>query len=296
MEKYLLASIAGVVGGTIGRYYMLRSDYRQYPSYPHGVVTHMSLGLIAALLGAVAIPALAEREFTAVTFLALAATQFRDIREIERKTLANIDRSELVARGPDYVEGIARVFESRNYLVILIAIICSGFTYYGGIEMALVASIPAILICNRLMRGKQVGQIARVRPGEIRFEGVNLYVEDIHFMNLGTRKARHRVMDRGLGVIIEPLDDNARETLANLGQRKAIAHEVACQLGVYRDVDTAEFMPIVRRNMDTGRIGLVILPIEKDLGCLLKAVKRVPVLESALSKPLQSPAGSGAAD
>ena len=192
MEKYLLASIAGVVGGTIGRYYMLRSDYRQYPSYPHGVVTHMSLGLIAALLGAVAIPALAEREFTAVTFLALAATQFRDIREIERKTLANIDRSELVARGPDYVEGIARVFESRNYLVILIAIICSGFTYYGGIEMALVASIPAILICNRLMRGKQVGQIARVRPGEIRFEGVNLYVEDIHFMNLGTRKARHR--------------------------------------------------------------------------------------------------------
>ncbi len=45
MEKYLLASIAGgVVAGTIGRYYMLRSDYRQYPSYPHGVVTHMSLG------------------------------------------------------------------------------------------------------------------------------------------------------------------------------------------------------------------------------------------------------------
>ena len=97
-------------------------------------------------------------------------------------------------------------------------------------------------------------------------------------------------------MIIEPLDDNARETLANLGQRKAIAHEVACQLGVYRDVDTAELMPIERRNMDTGRIGLVILPIEKDLGCLLKAVKRVPVLESALSKPLQSPAGSGAAD
>ena len=96
MEKYLLASIAGVVAGTIGRYYMLRSDYRQYPSYPHGVVTHMSLGLIAAVLGAVAIPALAEREFTAVTFLALAATQFRDIREIERKTLTKMcirDRS-----------------------------------------------------------------------------------------------------------------------------------------------------------------------------------------------------------
>ncbi|MFY9114726.1 MAG: YIEGIA family protein [Dethiobacteria bacterium] len=296
MEKYLLASIAGVVAGTIGRYYMLRSDYRQYPSYPHGVVTHMSLGLIAAVLGAVAIPALAEREFTAVTFLALAATQFRDIREIERKTLTNIDRSELVARGPDYVEGIARVFESRNYLVILIAIISSGSAYYGGIEIALLTSIPAILASNRLMRGKQVGQIATVRSGEVRFEGVNLYVENIHFMNLGTERARRQVLERGLGVIIEPLDDNARETLANLGQRKAIAHEAASQLGVYRDVDTAEFMPIVRRNVDTGRIGLIILPIEKDIDCLIKAVKRVPVLESALSKPLQSAAGSGAAD
>ena len=107
---------------------------------------------------------------------------------------------------------------------------------------------------------------------------------------------RRQVLERGLGVIIEPLDDNARETLANLGQRKAIAHEAASQLGVYRDVDTAEFMPIVRRNVDTGRIGLIILPIEKDIDCLIKAVKRVPVLESALSKPLQSAAGSGAAD
>ncbi len=146
------------------------------------------------------------------------------------------------------------------------------------------------------MRGKQVGQIATVRSGEVRFEGVNLYVENIHFMNLGTERARRQVLERGLGVIIEPLDDNARETLANLGQRKAIAHEAASQLGVYRDVDTAEFMPIVRRNVDTGRIGLIILPIEKDIDCLIKAVKRVPVLESALSKPLQSAAGSGAAD
>jgi uncharacterized protein len=74
------ATFAGVIIGTLTRYYLLRRDYRQYPSYPHGVVANLSLGFIAAVIGAVAIPALAEKEFTAVTFLALAATQFREVR------------------------------------------------------------------------------------------------------------------------------------------------------------------------------------------------------------------------
>lgn len=296
MESYMLATVFGVAAGITGRYLMLRSDYRQYPSYPHGIVTHLSLGFIAAVLGAVAIPALIEREYTAVTFLALAATQFRDIREIERKTLTHLDKTELVSRGPDYIEGIARVFESRNYLVILISIIVSGSAYFGGITAGALTAVIVILLSNYFMRGKQVGQIAVVRIAQPRFEGANLFVEDIHFMNIGTDEAQGTILERGLGVIIEPFDDNARETLANQGQRMAIAHEAAGQLGVYRDVDTAEFTPIVRRNLDTGRIGLIILPIEKDAESLITAVKRVPVLESALSKPLKSKAGSTAAD
>ena len=72
---------------------------------------------------------LVGKEFTAVTFLSLAATQFRDIREVERKTLTNLDKSNLVPRGPDYIEGIARVFEARNYPVMLIALVTSGISY-----------------------------------------------------------------------------------------------------------------------------------------------------------------------
>ncbi|HOL18221.1 MAG TPA: YIEGIA domain-containing protein, partial [Bacillota bacterium] len=68
MERYLQAVIFGVGFGLVSRYLMLRSDYRQYPAYPHGYVTHLSLGLIAAVLGALAVPALLEKEFTAVTF------------------------------------------------------------------------------------------------------------------------------------------------------------------------------------------------------------------------------------
>ncbi|MDW7675440.1 MAG: YIEGIA domain-containing protein, partial [Bacillota bacterium] len=118
----------GIVFGTIGRLYMLRVDYRMYPSYPHGFITHISLGFIAASLGAVAMPALTGKDYVAVTFLALAAQQFRDIRSMERENLARIERNELVPRGNDYIEGIAKVFETRNYLVMATALITSGIT------------------------------------------------------------------------------------------------------------------------------------------------------------------------
>ncbi len=296
MDRLLTAITLGVFVGTAARYLMLRSDYRQYPTYPHGMVIHMSLGFIAAFLGAAAVPALVEKEFTAVTFLALAAQQFRDVRNIERQMLEGIEKSELVPRGPDYVEGIARVFEARNYLVIFVAILVSGVMVYSNALLALAAGIFGIATANRFMRGKTIKDIAKVREGEVRFEGPNLFVENIHFMNLGTEEARKTVLERALGIIIEPFDDNARATLANAGQRQAISHDAAAQLGVHRDVDTAEFMPIVRRNLDTGRIGLIILPIEKDAESLILAVQGVPVLESAMKQPTKSRAGRQAAD
>ncbi len=296
MERYLAATLMGIGFGFASRCLMLRSDYRQYPAYPHGYVTHLSLGLVAAVLGALAVPALLEKEFTAVTFLSLAATQFRDIREIERETLSRLDLSNLVTRGPDYIEGIARVFEARNYLAMLIGLLVSGAAYLagtaGGFAMGALA-LPGALL---LMRGTVIGSIARVRPAEVSFKGPNLFVEDIHFMNLAREEVRRTVLERGLGVIIEPFDDNSREILANNGQRLAIAHDSAVQLGIYRDVDTAEFTPILRRDLDTGRIGMLILPLEKDIECLVTAVKNVPVLESSGSRPLKSRAGSGAAD
>ncbi|HBK52913.1 MAG TPA: hypothetical protein DDZ44_03100, partial [Syntrophomonas wolfei] len=62
-------------------------------------------------------PAIAKPDYVAVTFLALAAQQFREIRNMERETLSKLEESKLIPRGPDYIEGIARVFEARNYLV-----------------------------------------------------------------------------------------------------------------------------------------------------------------------------------
>ena len=288
--------VFGVALGTLARYLMLKSDYRHYPSYPHGVITHISLGFIAAVLGSVAVPALMAKEFTAVSFLALAAQQFREVRTIEREMLLNLDKSELVQRGPDYIEGIARVFESRNYLVIITSLIVSSVTLFTNGFFGFAAGALAVLSSNRLMSGRRIEDIARVRTGDIEFKGANVFVEDIHIMNIGADEAREILRKRAVGVIIEPINDNERETLANNGQRMAIAHDAASQLGVYKDVDTPEFTPLVRRDLDTGRIAMLIVPIEKDPEFLITAVKGVPVLESATGKPLKSRAGKLAED
>ena len=52
-----------------------------------------------------------EKDFSAITFLTLAATQFRDVRNMERNTLQQLDGYELVPRGNTYIEGIALVLK-----------------------------------------------------------------------------------------------------------------------------------------------------------------------------------------
>ncbi|MDD4335713.1 MAG: YIEGIA domain-containing protein, partial [Desulfotomaculaceae bacterium] len=133
MPQYLVVITAGILAGTLSRFILLRSDYRQYPGYPHGYLSHLLLGFIASALGAVAVPAVMAPEYTAVTFLALAAQQFREIRDMERRTLESLERTELIKRGLDYIEGIARTFEARNYLVMGTAFATSLATQFGGL-------------------------------------------------------------------------------------------------------------------------------------------------------------------
>ena len=296
MSRELLAITIGIAIGTMARYWMMRRDVRQYPSYPHAVINHLALGFLAATLGAVAVPALVAQEYTAVTFLALAATQFREVRNMEREMLEKLESSEMVSRGADFIEGIARTFEARNYLVLFVSLVASGVAFGVGAVPGFLSGILATVGIRKFMRGKQIYEIATVRPAEFRFEGPNLFIEDIHIMNLGLPEVRETYHKLGKAVILEPKDDNAREILANNGQRQAIAHDAATLLGIHRDVDTAEFTPLLRRNPETGRVAMIIVPIEPDMKCLVKAVQNVPVLESALVNPLGSKAGKCASD
>ena len=84
MEKYGLAILLGIVAG-FGT--MVNATKRLPPlsylsSWP---INSPGLRFIAAGLGAVSIPAIAKPDYVAVTFLVLAAQQFRDVRNMERK-------------------------------------------------------------------------------------------------------------------------------------------------------------------------------------------------------------------
>ncbi|KJS22522.1 MAG: membrane protein [Clostridiaceae bacterium BRH_c20a] len=296
MDKYSQIILLGIATGIAARIFMLRNDYRSYPSYPHGYVTHISLGIIAAALGSIAIPALLEKEFTAVTFLVLAAQQFRDIRNMERETLSKLENYNMVPRGFDYIEGIAKTFEARNYLVILVSLVSTGTAVLFNIWIGIFAGIFTIFISGFLMRGDFVKDIAIVKIGKLHFEKSLLMVDNIVIMNIGLEDSKKKILSEGIGLIIHPKNDNARATLNNLGQRQAILHDVSVLVGSKLETGEPDWTPLMRKDIDTGKLALYILPNEKDVECVIQAVYQTPILESAVQKPLESKIGRKAAD
>ncbi|RYD02946.1 hypothetical protein N752_22430 [Desulforamulus aquiferis] len=193
MEQYLIVVVGGITAGFVTRLALLRVDYRQYPGYPHGFVTHLSLGFIAAALGAIAVPALLEPDYTAFTFLALAAQQFREIRNMERQTLESLEESELVERGKDYIEGIARTFEARNYLVMATAFVTALITQTLGTLAGFAGGIVLILLSLLLKTGNTIGDICDVEPARLKFKNTILMVENIGIMSVGLKERREKI-------------------------------------------------------------------------------------------------------
>ncbi len=287
--------------GTLSRFVFLKVDYRQYPSYPQGYLIHLSLGAIAAFLGAVAIPALASKDFAAATFLALAAQQFREIRNLERTGLENLEEIELVPRGPAYIEGIARAFEARNYIAMFTSLLTSGVLYLvqaSGllkVSLAVFLSLLLVLYLRDSLRGARVGDYAEITPAQLSFKGSVLYVDEIIIMNVGSPQAREKILKHGLGAVLTPRDINARVTLANVGQRQAIVHDLATILGIRRDQDEPEFTPMARLDHDSGKVGVFTIPVNKDAEAMRVAIAHVPLLESAKRRPSSAISGRLAA-
>lgn len=295
--EYLPTVALAVISGLIARLYMLHRDYRQYPSYPQGWAIHIFLGFIGATIGAIIVPAFIEKEFGAISFLLLAASQFREVRNVERTTLANMEATELVSRGTAYIEGIARVFEARNYLAIwtalTVAIVAEmlSFNIYWQVTGSIATAIVAAVLLSSVMRGKNIGDIAEVEVRPISFDGSLLVIAGVHMMNVGLDATKQKYRERGLGALIRPKGPNAKATLSNIGQMQAIAHDVSSMMGVYMDVGEQEFTPIVRRDPDSGSLMIVIVPAHHNEKALEEAIRRVPVLEGAIRKPLRSVAG-----
>ncbi|HZJ84447.1 MAG TPA: YIEGIA family protein [Syntrophomonadaceae bacterium] len=296
MDKYLVVILSGIVAGFIVRLIMLRSDYRHYPAYPHGYFTHLALGFIAASLGAVAVPAIAKPDYVAVTFLVLAAQQFREIRNMERETLNKLEETKLIPRGNDYIEGIARVFESRNYWAIITALATSATSQWLDLKFALITGGIFIVVSLILMRGSYLGDIVEVVEAGLHFDGSLLMVDDVVIMNVALPITKEKILAEGIGVLIKPKDDDARLTLHSPGQRMAIIHDVVSILGTKVDMNETELAPMARKNADAGYLGFFILPNEPDIEMLIEIIKRVPILETSRGTALKSFYGRKAAD
>jgi len=287
-QKYTVGIVLGVVFGILSRLSMLQTDYRQYPTYPHGKIIHISLGVIAAGLGSVAVPSLLDKNYTAITFLSLAAQQFRDVRNMERQTLSKIDSMELVPRGAAYIEGIAMVFEGRNYMVIFTSFMTAAFSIIFAWYWGIAAGVAAIWITSYFKSGKSISQIADVREGRVRMDGPNLFVDDIYIMNVGLEDTRNIIKDRGMGFILSPKNQNSRVTLSNVGQRQSMLHDLSTIMGVYRDEGEPSLLPLAKLDMGDGRLAVFLLPQERSAERARQVLLKSPVLESAVRMPSEA--------
>ncbi|NMP21671.1 YIEGIA domain-containing protein [Sulfobacillus harzensis] len=274
--------IIGFCAGFISRILYLKSGRSHYPGYPSGYISQVALAIIAALIGSSIIVSLLGKEFTAATFLTLAATQFRDVRSTERKTLEAEEKLILIPRGAGYIEGIAITYEARNFLAMLVALatsLVSEWTWWIGI----IAGIVFIFLGEMLMSGPNLGKLVDVEPAPVKFEkGTLLYAGPVMMMEVGLADSRERYEKYALGVLLTPRGPRGEAVLWNVAQRQAIAHEAAAAVGVQKDVGYPEQATLCRMAMPagTGQAGLTIIPVEHNMEKLIRAIKKVPVLES----------------
>ncbi len=276
--------IIGFVAGFISRLISLRSGRDHYPGYPSGYISQLALGIIAAMIGSSIITALIGKEFTAATFLTLAATQFRDVRTTEAATLTAEENLILVPRGAGYIAGIAITYEARNFLAMLIGLLTSASAAFLGWIPGIVIGILAIIGGEYFMHGPTVGQMIDVRPSKISFEKDSLlYAGDVMLMEVGLPHTRQRWLEDGLAVELIPKNPRGQSALWDVSQRQAITHSAATAVGVQKDIGYPDQAPLTRMELPhpSGKAGLGILPLHRDMDRLIAAIKSTPVLESS---------------
>ncbi|PSK08869.1 YIEGIA domain-containing protein, partial [Brevibacillus sp. NRRL NRS-603] len=64
--------------------------------------------------------------------------------------------------------------------------------------------------------------------------------------------------------------------------------DVATQLGVYTDTGEPSLTPLVKRDIQSGRLGVFLLPQEKDVERAMSVIRAVPILESVFRMPTKT--------
>ncbi|MHB9945395.1 YIEGIA protein [Clostridium botulinum] len=278
----LIIILCGITMGTITRLITLRVDTRQNPSYPTGYFINLVMGLVASALGSVAIPALLDKEYTAITFIALAIQHFREVRKTEKESLEKLESTEYSKRGPAYIDGIAKTYESRNYLsmltaffVVLILKIVSSNDLMINIIIAIISGICIIYILSKITKGKSIGDICNLKEGKITIDHSDLLVDGMFVTNLlGTQRSRDLFLKEGVAFVVEPKSDKFRLTIENSGQRQAMLFEATRTFGVKR-------FSFTRRNFKEKKLIIAFVPIIRDPEAIMEVIKETPVLENS---------------
>ncbi|HBD63436.1 MAG TPA: YIEGIA protein [Clostridiales bacterium] len=285
-QQYLIYIVTAMVMGSTARILTIIQDYRQYPSYPNGYLLNLVTGVVAAGLGAVALPALLAQNYSAITFLTLAIQHFRDVRKIEKESLKSIESSEFVKRGDAYIDGIAKTYEARNYFALLVSLsteitmhIINSEAMWLNILCGVMAGTVMFLILRRFSKGHSIGDIAEVKLGKVEVRNSELFVDDIFVSNLlGADISRKIVRTEAIAAVITPKKEHYRITLDNYGQRQAMLFEVCRRLGVKR-------YSYIRKQFRTGRVAIAIVPLIRDEGAFIDTIRRTPLLEVVKKNP-----------
>ncbi|WP_042271602.1 YIEGIA family protein [[Clostridium] dakarense] len=290
----------GLAIGMISRLIMLNLDQKQYPAHPNILLSQIVLAFVASSLGALLVPALINRSYTSITFLSLAAEQFRQVRESRRNTLQNLEDVQLVKRGEAFIEEIARTYEVRNYMCITTSLITVG-VYYMIVSDLKIGKTPSLIISailglalafilKKLLTRQSIGDIADVVESKISFvDGSIMQIGDLKgITNIGLKSDRERYLTKGIGLEIIPKDKSYTNAgvLYDPGQRQAIVYNLYSRLGLLREHNEPAFVPLPRRNPKNESIMIAYIPIEKDIEKAIEAVKSCPILSSAKGKNL----------
>ena len=295
-------TLIGLSFGLLATAMLLRVDHAPFPSRPHGRINYMFLGFVASVLGTMSPTALITGNYTAGVFLAIGLSQFHMVRNIERQMLTALEDAQVVPRGRAYVEGLAMMLETRDYLAMAVALTASAFSLLFGILGGAAAGFAAaVLVAAAARSGSGVGSMGEVSMAEVRFAQGEVRVGGLTVLrDAGQEVAGH--LPHALGIRVRPRDLAARLTLAEPGQRQAIVHNLTAHLGVRvggglasagtgvdeaLDAHAHRLLPHDAVDIDSGSLAILLFPQVHDPKMALRVVRQTPRLENLAHRSLR---------
>lgn len=288
------AFLTAMIIGVLCRFFLLRVKDKQYPSRPQDYLEQIIVAGLAASLGAIALPALIDKEFSALTFLAVGIQQFQSLSNQEKITLENIDYEDMVEKGAPYIDNISSTYEVRSYVSLFSALVASIIYIYVarkyGAHMLVCTILAAIggcivgMIFVRILRRSSIKDIADIYSAEISFDGPILKVNGVYMENIGLKETRKKYLEKAIAIEIVPKDFSSFGTLCDIGQQQAIMNTIYVHLGVYNDVDEKDLFPIARMDFNKKSVLIIMMPLYKNEIIFMQAAGSAPILDTSKRK------------